>query len=141
MEALIEELKNNEKAFNKAAKKTMKWYQAIIIQHSSLPRSFFKKRSFVGSIKASFWLGLKPVGVHRLGKPRQVKQGVKIKGTLYRSAFLYNKAVFRRNPRCRKKIRLVTEDLDAELKMLFYKYKSQIKQKLLENYQKETSRD
>lgn len=133
MERWLEDIKQDEAKFNKAVKKTIKWLQSEIIRESDLPRKFFKKRAFIGKLKNSIWIGIRPVPVHRLGKPRQTAQGARVRGKVYKGTFVHNGAVFKRSTKDRNPIEIIEAEVTG-LEAILYAKRFQVKQKLLEYY-------
>lgn len=65
------------------------------------------------------WIGLEPIGVHRLGNPKVSREGVRVNSKEYEDAFIApmkskHALVFRRRGKERLPIDLVDEDIDKQ---------------------------
>ena len=101
-----------ERAAARAINKTIRWIrtQALRLSASELdiPQKAIKDRFFTNTArfkntKASLWIGLNEIGIHRLGASRKTKRGLKVRSHEYQGAFQPKKLkpVFRRISKAR----------------------------------------
>ncbi len=142
-EAVAEHGKLAEKAYKRAFSKTFKWLRTQAIKRATsylgVRRSALKGRWFEDKVSKTLWLGLNPLPVHRTGKPRQNKKGVRVSGSQYDGAFIMNdKLVAQRIGRKLRPIELVTKEISDDVKIALHglmplateKFKKTFKQEL-----------
>lgn len=125
-EAIKADLKAGELAYKRAFKKTLKWFQSNAIKAATkelgVRRSALKGRWFANVSENSLWVGLNPLPVHRYGKPRQNKRGVKSGGQQYDGAFVMNeKLVMIRTSKARLPIEVVTKEISDDVKTAIHR--------------------
>jgi len=125
-EAIKRDLKLGEIAYKRAFKKTLKWFQSQAIKEATtelgVKRSALKGRWFANVLKGSLWVGLNSLPVHRTGKPRQNKKGVRAGGNQYDGAFVMNDSlVMIRSTDRRLPIEVVSKEIKDDVQIAIYK--------------------
>ncbi|MCH9690996.1 MAG: hypothetical protein K0U59_02850 [Gammaproteobacteria bacterium] len=90
-----------------------------------------------------FWVGLQPIGVHRLGAPKVTQRGVKVGRTEYPGAFIspmksQQALVFRREGKSRTPIALIEEDIDEQALAVIERWERRVFQRFKELFEQET---
>ena len=136
---------NVKKASTKAFNKTMKWYRAQVISYCvtrlDIPRAVFKGRWFVDRAARHLWLGLNDVPVHRFGKPRQTKAGVKVRNMTIESAFVWGRVVFERVGKKRLPIEKTYREIEPDVTLAFERFQPQAIEEFFKNLDAELMSD
>ena len=116
-----------ERAAQRAMTKTAQWLRTHSLrelgQELGVKQEPLRKRFKVfpqrGKGEVRFWVGLDPIGVHRLGNPEVTATGVKVKRRDYDGAFIApmkssEKLVFRRKGKERLPLEKVEQDINDE---------------------------
>lgn len=139
-----------KKTAHRAVQLTNHWFRAITmaelgyaleIDEKSAFRSRFKVYSKAG-VKARLWVGIRQIGVHRLGKPQQTPDGVKVGSHFFEKAFISpmnsdELLVFRRAGKHRKTAQMVMMDISAEAEEILGTYQTELNAKFQEFFIRE----
>lgn len=140
-----------EKAAQRAMTKAARWLrthsvrelgQELGIKQEPLRKRFrvYPQRS-KGEVR--FWVGLDPIGVYRLGKPKATSQGVKVNSKEYEGAFISpmksdQPLVFKRRGKERLPIDLVDADIDEPAMDVIERWERRVFQRFKELFEQES---
>ncbi|MFD2177857.1 phage tail protein [Veronia pacifica] len=138
------------KAAHRAVKRTNEWFRAVTmaelgysleIDQKTALRTRFRVYNRRGS-RARLWVGIRDIGVHRLGAPKQLKDGVAVGKQFFKQAFIspMNSSellVWRRTGKSRKSIRLVTLEIAGEAEDIIGTYQIELNRKFQEYFSRE----
>ncbi|OOF25052.1 phage tail protein [Salinivibrio proteolyticus] len=142
-----------QKAAQIAVRKTNQWFRHITmtelgyelaIDNKAALRSRFKVYR-QGGVRARLWVGIRDIGVHRLGKPVQQKEGVAVGERFFEKAFIspMNSSellVFRRTGKHRSQIEMVQLDIADEAEEIIGSYQADLNRKFEEIFTREFHR-
>ena len=139
-----------EKTAARALQKTNHWLRTVtqaelgyalqIDTKSALKTRFrsYKK----GGMKTTLWVGIRNIGVHRLGTPAKKGKGVQVGKHFFDKAFIapMNSSellVFRRTGKSRKSLEMVMLDISSEAEEILGSYQSELNKKFEEFFNRE----
>lgn len=136
------------KAARRAVVKTNRWLRAVSMADLGYELSIDSKamktryRVYQRGQTSKLWVGVREVGVHRLGKPVQGRDGVTVGRHFYKGAFISpmdsdQLLVFRRQSRARKSIKLVTMDISEQSEEIIESYLPELNRKFEEHFHHE----
>lgn len=149
-QALAELPRKLDLAAARALRKTAQWLRThstreisreLRITQSPL-RHRYQIHSNATSREVKLWVGLRPIGVHYLGTPKQTPTGVAVGHRNYDDAFISpmrstQRLVFRRKGRERLPIEKVTEDWEGEGLGALERWEKRAQQRFFELFEQE----
>ena len=138
------------KAAMRALDRTNHWLRAVSmaelgyaleIDKKSALRTRFKSYK-KGAGKSLLWVGIRKIGVHRLGTPKKKGKGVQVGTHFFDKAFIapMNSSellVFRRTGKSRKSLEMVTLDISSEAEEIIGSYQADLNKKFEEFFSRE----
>lgn len=144
--------KQVEKAAQRALVKTAQWLRTHSVrelgQELGIVQEPLRKRFKVFSRQSErevrFWVGLDPIGLHRLGNPSVTARGVKVNRKEYQGAFISpmkssQLTVYRRKGRERLPIEMVTEDIEDQARAVIERWQDRVFARFKELFEHEAS--
>ncbi|MCD9498571.1 phage tail protein [Photobacterium carnosum] len=136
------------KAAKQAMIKTNRWLRAASMADLGYELSIDAKamttrfRTYKNGGMSKLWVGVRSLGVHRLGTPVQNGKGVQVGSHFYDGAFISpmdsdQLLVFRRENKGRKSIKLVTIDISEEAEEIIDSYLPDLNRKFEEFFHRE----
>lgn len=136
------------KAVRRALSATNRWLRhttmlelgfELSIDHKALKKRF---RVYGSGRMTKLWVGVREIGVHRLGHPQQTQDGVKVGSHYYPHAFINpmnsdRLLVWRRKTRVRSSLELVKMDIADESQAIIKRYEPRINRKFKEMFHRE----
>mgnify|MGYP001619505509 CR=1 FL=1 len=148
--AVDQAAKKLDLAAARALRKTAQWLRthssreiakALRITQSPI-RHRFDVFSQATAREVKLWVGLRPLGVHYLGTPKQTPTGVSVGHRVYDDAFISpmktkHRLVWRRKGRERLPLEMVTEDWASEGVTALEKWEKRAEQRFVELFEQE----
>ncbi|MGD8109379.1 phage tail protein [Vibrio sp. TRT 17S01] len=139
--------KDFPKLVNRAVSRTSQWLRGISMAELGYELKIDGKalrsrfRSYKNGRMSKLWIGVNEIGVHRLGKPIQRKEGVEVGDNFYEGAFISpmesdELLVFRRTGKGRS-VELVTENISEDTEAIINNYLPDINRKFEEFFVRE----
>lgn len=137
------------KAARRTAQKTNRWLRAITMAElgfelSISSRAISKRFRVYGRAgrTTKLWIGIRDIGVHRLGTPQQTSRGVEVGEHFFPGAFINPMdsdalLVWRRRSRVRTDIEMVRLDISEETESIVAQYLPQVNRKFRELFNHE----
>ncbi len=142
-----------EKAAQMALQLTAKWLRTHALreigQVLGIKQAPLKQRMRIyphfSKNAVSIWVGLSPIGVHRLGSPRITPQGVQVKRKHYNQAFINpmrstEPLVFRRSGKQRLPIERVEEEIETEALEVLKNWERRVMQRFGQLFEQQIKR-
>lgn len=141
---------NVEKAAKRAVRATNRWFRHVTmaelgyelkIDNKSAMRSRFKVFRQAG-VRARLWVGIRDIGIHRVGTPKQYSDGVAVGEHFYEKAFIspMNSSellVWQRTGKHKSQIEMVTLDIADEAEEILGAYQARLNEKFREYFLRE----
>ncbi|HIF9067541.1 TPA: phage tail protein [Photobacterium damselae] len=136
------------KAVKRSLVKTNQWLRAVSMADLGYELTIDSKamatrfRVYKSGATSKLWVGVRKIGVHRLGSPVQTDSGVKVAGHFFPHAFIApmdsdKLLVFRRQNKARKSIQMVTLDISQESEEIIDSYLPDLNRKFEEFFHRE----
>lgn len=136
------------KAAKQAVIKTNRWLRAASMADLGYELKIDAKamttrfRIYKNGGTSKLWVGVRNLGVHRIGTPVQNVKGVQVGGRFYEGAFISpmnsdQLLVFRRKSKARKSIALVTIEIGEEADAIIDSYLPDLNRKFEEFFHRE----
>ncbi|MFM2477373.1 phage tail protein [Celerinatantimonas sp. MCCC 1A17872] len=137
------------KAVRRSAQLTNRWLRAITMAELGVELQISSKaintrfRSYGrGGQSTKLWIGIRDVGVHRLGRPVQTAHGVEVGNHFFPGAFINpmqssDLLVWRRRSKVRTDIEMVRLDISDEAQAIVAAYLPQVNRKFRELFHRE----
>ncbi|MEL6113761.1 phage tail protein [Photobacterium sp. SP02] len=148
----LEKFKHLPDELNKAVRRAIRsvnnWFKAVTMAELGFELNIEAKsfrtrfRVYQSGRTSKLWVGVRKIGVHRLGKPVQTKSGVQVGEHFFDGAFINpmdsdQLLVFRRTMKGRKSIQLVTMDISDQAEEIIDSYLPELNRKFEEHFHRE----
>lgn len=138
------------KTAEKALRRTNHWLRAVTMAELGYALQIDTKSALRtrvrtyknGAMKTDLWVGIRKLGVHRLGAPKQKDKGVQVGSHFFEKAFISpmnsdELLVFRRTGKHRKTVKMVMLDISEEAEEIIGSYQSELSKKFEEFFSRE----